>query len=63
VAAAKMIQSAPAALELRRLQTLSEIGTEQNTTIVLALPMEMTQAAAGLIDMVKNNGQAIEHKS
>lgn len=54
VAAAKMIQSAPAALELRRLQTLSEIGTEQNTTIVLALPMEMTQAASGLIDMVKN---------
>ncbi|ESQ75109.1 SPFH domain-containing protein [Asticcacaulis sp. AC402] len=54
VAAATMIQSAPAALELRRLQTLSEIGTEQNTTIVLALPMEMTQAASGLIDMVKN---------
>ena len=54
VAAARMIQTAPAALELRRLQTLSEIGSEQNTTIVLALPMEMTAAASGLIDMVKN---------
>lgn len=53
VEAAKMIASAPAALELRRLQTLSEIGAEHNSTIVLTLPMEMTKAAAQLIDMTQ----------
>jgi len=63
VSAAKMIQSAPAALELRRLQTLSEIGAEHNSTIVLALPMEMTAAAAGLVDMMKDKIEVLEHKS
>jgi len=53
VEAARMIQQVPAALELRRLQTLSEIGVEHNTTIVLALPMEMTNAAASLAELVK----------
>ena len=53
VEAAKMIQSAPAALELRRLQTLSEIGAEHNSTIVLALPMEMTKAAEQLYNIVQ----------
>jgi regulator of protease activity HflC (stomatin/prohibitin superfamily) len=61
VDAARLIQQVPAALELRRLQTLSEIGAEHNSTIVLALPMEMTQAAAGLVDMVKNNQMALDH--
>lgn len=59
VAAARIMQQVPAALELRRLQTLSEIGAEHNSTIVLALPMEMTAAAAGMVDMFKS----IEHKS
>jgi regulator of protease activity HflC (stomatin/prohibitin superfamily) len=63
VEAARMIQSAPAALELRRLQTLSEIGAEHNSTIVLALPMEMTAAAAGVIDMMKDRIDVPEHKS
>ncbi len=61
VEAAKMIQTAPAALELRRLQTLSEIGAEHNSTIVLALPMEMTAAAAGFVDMVKDKVEVLEH--
>ncbi len=61
VDAARMIQQVPAALELRRLQTLSEIGAEHNSTIVLALPMEMTAAAAGLVDMVKSNQLALDH--
>ena len=61
VEAARMIQSVPAALELRRLQTLSEIGAEHNSTIVLALPMEMTAAAAGFVDMVKGNVEVLEH--
>ncbi len=61
VDAARMIQSVPAALELRRLQTLSEIGAEHNSTIVLALPMEMTAAAAGFVDMVKDKVEVLEN--
>jgi regulator of protease activity HflC (stomatin/prohibitin superfamily) len=39
--AAQTIGTVPAALELRRLQTLSEIGVEHNTTIVAMLPVEL----------------------
>lgn len=43
--AATVIAEAPGALELRRLQTLSEIGVEHNTTIVAMLPVELLEAA------------------
>ena len=43
--AAQTISTAPGALELRRLQTLSEIGVEHNTTIVAMLPVELIHAA------------------
>ncbi len=43
--AAEIISSNPAALEIRRLQTLSEIGVEHNTTIVTMFPTELLQAA------------------
>jgi regulator of protease activity HflC (stomatin/prohibitin superfamily) len=43
--AAETIGKVPAALELRRLQTLSEIGVEHNTTIVAMLPVELVHAA------------------
>ena len=43
--AAETIGTVPAALELRRLQTLSEIGVEHNTTIVAMLPVELVHAA------------------
>ncbi len=56
-----MIQTAPAALERRRLRALSEIGAEHNSTIVLALPLEMTAAAAGFVDMVKDKVERLEH--
>ena len=46
--AAKTIGNVPAALELRRLQTLSEIGVEHNTTIVAMLPVELVHAARKL---------------
>jgi regulator of protease activity HflC (stomatin/prohibitin superfamily) len=48
VQAAKSLTEYPAALELRRLQMLSEIGAEQNTTIVAAIP-EGLLAAAGAV--------------
>ena len=39
--AAETIAREPVAIQLRYLQTLTEIGTEQNTTIVFPLPVEM----------------------
>src|ERR1041385_9256057 len=50
--AAEMIQKQPAAIQLRYLQTLVEIGSEKNTTIVFPLPIDlitsMTQVLNGL---------------
>jgi regulator of protease activity HflC (stomatin/prohibitin superfamily) len=49
--AAELIQKQPAAIQLRYLQTLVEIGSEQNTTVVFPLP----------IDMFTNVGRVLEH--
>ena len=43
--AAITIGAAPGALELRRLQTLTEIGVEHNSTIVAMMPVELLHAA------------------
>jgi regulator of protease activity HflC (stomatin/prohibitin superfamily) len=43
--AAEVISGAPGALELRRLQTLAEIGVEHSSTIVAMLPVELLHAA------------------
>ena len=43
--AARTIGGAPGALELRRLQTLTEIGVEHNSTIIAMLPVELLHAA------------------
>src|SRR5207237_3548395 len=41
--AARVIASQPVALQLRYLQTLTEIGAEKNTTIVFPLPMDIVE--------------------
>ncbi len=50
--AAKQIQTQPVAIQLRYLQTLVEIGTEKNTTVVFPVPVDMlasiTKIAEGL---------------
>ena len=43
--AAEVIGAVPGALELRRLQTLAEIGVEHNSTIIAMLPVELVHAA------------------
>jgi regulator of protease activity HflC (stomatin/prohibitin superfamily) len=43
--AATIIGRSPGALELRRLQTLTEIGVEHNSTIIAMLPVELLHAA------------------
>ncbi|HTA42687.1 MAG TPA: slipin family protein [Bryobacteraceae bacterium] len=42
--AAEVIQKQPAAIQLRYLQTLVEIGAEKNTTIVFPLPIDILTA-------------------
>ena len=39
--AAEVIQRQPVAIQLRYLQTLVEIGSEHNTTIVFPLPIDL----------------------
>ena len=39
--AADMINQSPVALQLRYLQTLSQIAAEKNSTIICPIPMEM----------------------
>jgi regulator of protease activity HflC (stomatin/prohibitin superfamily) len=46
VVAAQEIAQSPAALELRRLQLVSEVGAEHNTTPVVLLPSDFVNAAA-----------------
>ena len=42
--AAGVLATQPAAIQLRYLQTLTEIGAEQNTTIVFPLPIDLLNA-------------------
>ncbi len=42
--AAELIQRQPIAIQLRYLQTLVEIGTEKNTTVVFPLPIDILSA-------------------
>jgi regulator of protease activity HflC (stomatin/prohibitin superfamily) len=39
--AAKVLETEPAALQLRYLQTLTEIGAEKNTTVIFPLPIDI----------------------
>src|SRR3982750_1472887 len=48
--AAKQIQKEPVAIQLRYLQTLVEIGTEKNTTIIFPLPMDLLPSINKIAD-------------
>ena len=51
--AAQIIGKYPQALQLRYLQTLSEIATEQNSTIVFPLPIELLDALQKMVENQK----------
>jgi regulator of protease activity HflC (stomatin/prohibitin superfamily) len=53
VEAATLLAQQPITMQLRYLQTLSEIGAEKNTTIVFPLPLE-------LVSLLKQVGQAVQ---
>jgi regulator of protease activity HflC (stomatin/prohibitin superfamily) len=48
--AAKTLSESPASLQLRYLQTLLEIGSNQNTTVVFPLPMDVLEPFIGRAD-------------
>ena len=51
--AAEVIQRQPAAIQLRYLQTLVEIGTEKNTTVVFPLPIDILTAVGKALETAR----------
>jgi regulator of protease activity HflC (stomatin/prohibitin superfamily) len=52
--AARTIATEPAALQLRYLQTLTEIAVEKNSTIVFPLPIDLVEPFADLMKRMSN---------
>lgn len=48
--AAEMLARQPAAIQLRYLQTLVEIGSEKNTTVVFPLPMDILSSVGRVLN-------------
>ena len=46
--AAELIMASPAGLELRRMQMITEVGAEQNTTTIIMMPSEFVSMAGGI---------------
>lgn len=53
VKAANAIATEPIAIQLRYLQTLTEIGVEQNTTVVFPIPLQMFEGLSHLLSKEK----------
>jgi regulator of protease activity HflC (stomatin/prohibitin superfamily) len=53
--AAGLIMENPAGLELRRMQMITEVGAEQNTTTIIMMPSEFVSMARGISDWAKKN--------
>jgi regulator of protease activity HflC (stomatin/prohibitin superfamily) len=51
--AAKIISANPTILELRRMQMVSEVGMEQNTTTIVLMPSEFVSMAKGIGELGK----------
>ncbi len=57
-AAAIQIAGNPAALELRRMQMVSEVGAENNSTVVIMIPSDFTELAKTLTQFMHERGGA-----
>ena len=53
--AADLIMENPISLELRRMQMVTEVGAEQNTTTIILMPSEFVSMAGSIADFVKRN--------
>jgi regulator of protease activity HflC (stomatin/prohibitin superfamily) len=54
--ASENIAGNPAALELRRMQMISEVGAENNSTTVLMIPSDFANLARNLSDYFRDHG-------
>jgi regulator of protease activity HflC (stomatin/prohibitin superfamily) len=63
VDAARILGSVPAAMQLRYLQTLTEIGAEQNSTVIFPMPLDIVKPFLEILDAasVKTNGVGATH--
>jgi len=52
--AAKSIAENPAALELRRMQMITEVGVEQNTTTIILMPSDFVTMAKGITQLMQS---------
>ena len=55
--AAKTLSEAPASLQLRYLQTLLELGADQNSTVVFPLPMDIVGPLMGALNQFAPGGE------
>jgi regulator of protease activity HflC (stomatin/prohibitin superfamily) len=56
VDAAHLLAGEPVSIQLRYLQTLTEIGVEKNTTIVFPLPLDILSGLQNVLDQIKTKG-------
>jgi regulator of protease activity HflC (stomatin/prohibitin superfamily) len=61
--AAKAIHAEPAALQLRYLQTLTEIAVEKNSTIIFPLPIDTIKVFTDVLAAHASNGSAPQQAS
>jgi regulator of protease activity HflC (stomatin/prohibitin superfamily) len=54
--AAGLIMENPAGLELRRMQMITEVGAEQNTTTIIMMPSEFVSMAKGIAEWTSKLG-------
>ena len=54
--AASKFENHPAALELRRMQTIAEVGVEHNTTTIMLLPSQFVDMAQGISKIADDTG-------
>ena len=65
VDAARILSSVPAAMQLRYLQTLTEIGAEQNSTVVFPMPIDIIKPFLEILDKAGKpaGGNGIHHEA
>jgi regulator of protease activity HflC (stomatin/prohibitin superfamily) len=56
--AARVVSTQPAAIQLRYLQTLTEIAVEKNSTIIFPVPIEFVKAFAYIFEDERKLGEA-----
>ena len=54
--AAEQMSRSPAAIELRRMQMVAEVGAENNSTTVLMIPSDFVSLSQGLTEFLKRGG-------